>query len=63
MLGTAPLSNSWIIIRIWLLIALNRTANIDCYWMGAVPNLNPSKSCEAKELPEVPRVDWTEVDL
>ena len=35
-----PLSNSWIMIIIWLYIALNRTPNIDCYW-GAVPNLNP----------------------
>ena len=33
-----PLSNSWIIIIIWLYIALNRTPNIDCYWVGAVPN-------------------------
>ena len=33
-----PLSNSWIIILIWLYIALNRTPNIDCYWVGAVPN-------------------------
>ena len=24
----------------WLYIALNRTPNIDCYWMEAVPNLN-----------------------
>ena len=21
-------------------IAINRTPNIDCYWLGAVPNLN-----------------------
>ena len=40
-LGTAPLGNSWIIIRTWLYIALNRTPNIDCFWVGAVPNLNP----------------------
>ena len=33
------LSNSWIIIIIWLYIALNRTPNIDCYWVGAVPKL------------------------
>ena len=33
-----PLSNSWIIVIIWLYIALNRTPNIDCYWVGAVPN-------------------------
>ena len=32
-----PLSNSWITIIIWLYIALNRTPNIDCYWVGAVP--------------------------
>ena len=32
-----PLSNSWIITIIWLYIALNRTPNIDCYWVGAVP--------------------------
>ena len=36
-----PLSNSWIRIIIWLYIALNRTPNIYCYWVGAVPNLNP----------------------
>ena len=35
------LSNSWIIHIIWLYIALNRTPNIDCYWVGAVPNLHP----------------------
>ena len=34
-----PLSNSWIISIIGLYIALNRTPNIDCYWVGAVPNL------------------------
>ena len=28
-------------IIIWLYIALNRTPNIDCYWVRAVPNLNP----------------------
>ena len=27
-----PLSNSWIIIILWLYIALDRTPNIDCYW-------------------------------
>ena len=36
-LGTAPLSNSWIIIIIGFYIALSRTPNIDCYWVGAVP--------------------------
>ena len=40
MLGTAPLSNSWIISIIWLYIALNRTPSIDCYWEGAVPKIN-----------------------
>ena len=34
-----PLSNGWIIIVIWLYIALNRTPNIDCYWVGAVPKV------------------------
>ena len=29
-----PLSSSWIIIIIWFYIALNRTPNIDCYWVG-----------------------------
>ena len=37
-----PLSNSWIKMITWLYIALNRTPNIDCYWGGAVPNLNPN---------------------
>ena len=32
-----PLSNSWIIIIIWLYIALDRTPNIDCYWGGQYP--------------------------
>ena len=36
-----PVTNSWITSIIWLYIALNRTPNIDCYWVGAVPNLNP----------------------
>ena len=31
------LSNSWILIIIGLYIALNRTPNIDFYWVGAVP--------------------------
>ena len=34
-----PLTNSWIINRIWLYIALNRTPNIDCYWVGAAPKV------------------------
>ena len=37
-----PLSNSWIINIIWLYIALNRTPNIDCYWVGAVPKVQGS---------------------
>ena len=36
-----PLSNSWIILIIWLYIAVNRTPIIDCYLVGAVPNLGP----------------------
>ena len=32
-----PLSNSWIILIMWLYKALNRTPNIDCYWLAAVP--------------------------
>ena len=34
-----PLSNSWMIFIVWLYIALNRTPNIDCYWVGAVPKV------------------------
>ena len=34
-----PLSNSWVINTIWLHIALSRTPNIDCSWVGAVPNV------------------------
>ena len=37
-----PLSNSWILIIIWLYIALNRIPNIDCFWEGAVPKFNLS---------------------
>ena len=36
-LGTEPFINSWIILIIWLYIALNRTPDIDCDWVGAVP--------------------------
>ena len=39
-----PLSNSWIIMTIWLCVALNRIPNMDCYWGGAVPKLNPKLS-------------------
>ena len=34
-----PLSNSWIIVIIWLYIGLTRTPNIICYWVGAVPKI------------------------
>ena len=37
-----PLSNSWIIIIIWLYVALHRTPNVDCYWVGAVPKVEGS---------------------
>ena len=33
-----PLSNSWIINIFWFIIALKRFPDIDCYWVGAVPN-------------------------
>ena len=29
-----PVSSSWIIIILWLYIALRRTPNINCYWGG-----------------------------
>ena len=29
----------------WLYIALNRTPNIDCYWLGPVPNVRCSLVC------------------
>ena len=36
-----PLSNSWIIMyNMVIYIALNRTPNMDCYWVGAVPNVD-----------------------
>ena len=34
-----PLSNSWIIDIIGLYIALNRTPNIDCYWVRPEPKV------------------------
>ena len=34
-----PLSNGWMMNKVWLYIALNRTPNIDCYWEGAVPKV------------------------
>ena len=36
-----PLSNTWIISRIWLYVALNRTPNMDCYWGGQYPSSRP----------------------
>ena len=36
-----PLSNSGMIINIWLYIALNGSPNIDCYWVGATLNPKP----------------------
>ena len=44
MLGTAPPRSSWIMIILWVYIALNRTPNIDCYWGGGtVPKLYVSE--------------------
>ena len=34
-----PLSNGWIMIIIWLYIALNGNPSIDCYWVGPVPKV------------------------
>ena len=34
-----PHSKGWIIIVIWLYIALNRTLNMDCDWVGPVPKV------------------------
>ena len=34
-----PIRNSWLITIIGLYIALNRTPNLNCYWVGAVPNV------------------------
>ena len=39
----SPLSNSWITNIIWLYIALDRTPNIDCYWVGAAPKFYGSE--------------------
>ena len=36
-----PLSNRWIITIIGSYIALNRILNINCYWGGQYPTLNP----------------------
>ena len=38
----SPLSSSWLINIIWLYMALHRTPNIDCYWVGAVPKISPA---------------------
>ena len=37
-----PLSYGWTITIIGLYIALNRTPNIDGYWVGAVPKIYPT---------------------
>ena len=33
------LTNTWIIVIVGLYMALQRTPNIDCYWVGAVPKV------------------------
>ena len=38
---------------LWVYIALDRTPNIDCYWGGAVPKVNPRCSTSIPSL--VPR--------
>ena len=38
-LGTAPTQCQLDNILIWLYTALNRTPNIDCEWVGAVPKV------------------------
>ena len=35
------LTNSWIIDTIWFYIALNRTPNLDCYWVGGSTQPKP----------------------
>ena len=43
-----PLCDSWIMFKIYLYKAPNKTPSIDCYWVGAVPNLNQKvKHCLA----------------
>ena len=39
----SPLSNSSIKNILWLYITLNRTPNIDCHWVGAVPKFQGSR--------------------
>ena len=36
-------------IIMWVYKALNRTPNINRYWVGAVPNLNPKPGLSAFE--------------
>ena len=35
-----PLSNSWVIFRIWIYKALNSSPIVDCYCMEAVPKVS-----------------------
>ena len=35
-----PPCDSWIILIIWPYLTLNRTPNIDCDWVGAVPKVS-----------------------
>ena len=46
-----PLSNSWIIVIIWLYIALNRTPNMDCYWEGSTQHVGFTQSCPSQIQP------------
>ena len=48
-----PLSNSWIRNIIWSYIALNRTRNIDCYWVGAVPKVQGLASQSQRLRPKI----------
>ena len=50
------LSNSWIMHVIWVYIALNRTPNIDCYWVGAVPKIYLGSRVVAEEPPTCPSI-------
>ena len=57
-----PLSNSWIMIIIRLYIAFKWTPNIDCYWEGAVPNLNPRETGTALSFSEGQEVTDADMD-
>ena len=46
-----PLSDSWMMNIVWLDIAVNRTPNIDCYWVGAVPKLYLKPPCTGLQKP------------